>query len=78
MGQCIPIGSGIICLVETDFNCPNCEYRYEAKDYETRLFNSKRGVIYKTCKGCGRKMGITTDIQGDVRVWLKENETKLK
>lgn len=76
MGQSIRTPNGILTIVEVDFSCPNCEYLHSEKDYYNRLYNSKHGVIYKRCKGCKTKLGITTDIRGDVRVWLKENENK--
>jgi len=78
MSKCIRVqigeSSGILCMSETDFKCPKCGCPYHEEDYYSQLYKSKRGLIYKSCKGCKTKLGITTDIRGDVRVWLKEEE----
>jgi len=76
MSYCRRIGGAIVTFVEVDFNCPKCNYGYTEKDYSEGLYNSKRGLIYKSCKGCKTKLGITTDMLGDVHVWLKEDEKK--
>jgi NAD-dependent SIR2 family protein deacetylase len=76
MSYCIPIKNGILTMVDVDFKCPNCEHEYEEKDWYPQIEKSKTGLIYKKCKGCGKKLGITTDMKGDVQVWLKENEQK--
>ncbi len=64
-------------LIETEFNCPKCQCLHEEQDYMNRLSKSK-GMIYKSCKGCKNKIGITTDIKGNVKVWLKEDESKYR
>ena len=64
-------------MVDVDFKCPKCECPHSEEDYYDRLYKSKHGLIYKQCKGCKTKLGITTDIRGDVRVWLKEDEREL-
>jgi len=74
---CIPIKDGIICTCKTDFECPRCGYEYQESDYMQRLENSHNGFIYKTCKGCKEKLGISSNIRGDVVVWLKSEETKI-
>ena len=80
MSRCIPfkIGDshGIMCMVETDFKCPKCECPHTEKDYYDRLSKSKKGLIYKQCKDCKTKLGITTDMKGDIRVWLKEEKSQ--
>jgi len=76
MSKCIPIKDGIICLCKTDFECPLCGYKYTEDDYYKRLYHSKHGFIYKTCKGCKTKLGISSNIIGDVVVWLKSEESK--
>lgn len=80
MGKCIEIGIGesfgYLCVVETEFKCPKCECPHTEDDYYRQLSKSKRGLIYKKCKGCGTKLGITSDIRGDIRVWLKEEDHK--
>ena len=74
MSQTIRIPNGLITLVETDFNCPKCTCIHEEEDYYDRLYRSKHGFIYKSCKGCKAKLGISSNIRGDVVVWLKEDE----
>lgn len=76
MSQSIRIPNGIITFVSVDFNCPKCDCPHSENDYYAQLYKSKRHFIYKQCKGCKTKLGITTDIRGDVRVWLKEDEIK--
>lgn len=61
--------------IKTAFKCPKCECPHVENDYYNALSKSK-GLIYKACKGCKTKLGITTDIKGVV-VWLKENECKI-
>lgn len=70
------IGNAIVTFADTDFNCPKCSCPHKEKDYYTRLYNSKTGVIYKSCKECKTKLGISSNIKGDVVVWLKEDEKK--
>lgn len=77
MGYSLVVGgNAIISMSESDFKCPKCECPHSEEDYYGRLYKSKSGLIYKSCKGCKTKLGITSDIRGDVRVWLKENELK--
>jgi hypothetical protein len=77
MTYLIRIPNGIITMADADFNCPKCECEHTEDDYYARLNKSKRGLIYKQCKGCKTKLGITADMRGDVRVWLKEDEKKI-
>lgn len=76
MGYAIKVQNGIVCMATVNFSCPGCGYDYTDEDYEKQLLKSKRGLVYKRCKGCGEKIGITTDITGDVAVWLKKDEQK--
>lgn len=76
MGYSVKIPNGILSMVEVDFKCPHCEYGYGSEWYADRLYKSVRGLIYKSCKICKNKLGITTDIRGDVVVWLKKEEKK--
>ena len=69
---------GILCTPKTNFKCPKCDYSYTAADYYSRLEKSKTGLIYRHCKGCKVVLGITTDIRGDVRTWLKSEERNYK
>lgn len=74
MSSTVYVKNGIISLVDVDFKCPKCECPHSEEDYYDRLCKSKHGLIYNRCKGCKTKLGITTNIKGDVRVWLKEDE----
>lgn len=74
MARTIRIPSGFISIVDVDFKCPKCKCQHFEEDYYNRLHKSKNGLIYKSCKGCKTKLGITTDMRGDVHVWLKEYE----
>ena len=74
MSKTIFFGGALITLCDTDFECPACTCLHFEKDYYTRLYNSEKGLIYKSCKGCKAKLGITYDIKGDVVVWLKSEE----
>lgn len=74
MSYSVKIPNGIITFVESDFNCPKCECPHTEDDYYQKLYNSKHGLIYKNCKGCKTKLGIISNIKGDVVVWLKEEE----
>lgn len=78
MGQTIFLPGMILSLVDIAFKCPKCECPHSEDDYYDRICKSKHGLIYKQCKGCKSKLGITTDIRGDVVVWLKENEPKYR
>jgi len=55
MGYSVRIPNGIISMVYVDFKCPKCECPHSEKDYYDRLYKSKRGLIYKQCKGCKAK-----------------------
>lgn len=77
MAESIKIPNGIISVVKSDFKCPKCECPHSEEDYYDNLCNSKHGLIYKKCKGCKTKLGITTHINGDVCAWLKEDESNL-
>ena len=78
MGYSVKIPNGILSISVAHFNCPKCNYLYLEKDYYNALAKSKSFLIYKTCKNCKNKIGITTSITGDVVVWLKKNEIKVK
>jgi uncharacterized C2H2 Zn-finger protein len=81
MSKCISYQNGpnvgIICLVDTDFKCPACGIGYKESEYYNQLNKSKRGFIYKRCKQCATRIGISTDFKGDVQVWLKSDENDL-
>lgn len=71
MGYSVVIPNGILSLVDTDFNCPKCSAKYTEDFYYKALNKSKKTYIYKKCLVCSAKMGISSDIKGDVVVWLK-------
>jgi len=77
MSNCksIQIGDshGIICLCKTDFNCPKCGCLHTEDDYYNQLDKSKHGLIYKKCKGCKTKLGISSDYKSNVVVWGRED-----
>jgi hypothetical protein len=77
MGYSIRTPNGIISMVDVNFKCPKCECLHYEGDYYDKLYNSKNGLIYKQCKVCKSKLGISTDIRGDVHVWLKKDERKV-
>lgn len=76
MSQVIKVPGGLITLVDTDFKCPRCTKLHHEDDWYPRVNKSKHGVIYMRCKGCKVSLGVTTDIKGDVVVWLKSEESK--
>lgn len=76
MAKTIRIPDGFITLVDVDFRCPSCNQEHNEDDYYKKLSESSNGHIYKKCKGCKETIGITTDMKGDVKVWLKSQEDK--
>lgn len=66
---------GSLSLCETNFDCPICTCSHSEEDWYSKYSKSKIGYIYISCKGCKRKIGVSTDITGDVKVWDKEEET---
>ncbi len=74
MAKTIQYGPALITVVKLDFECPKCTYLHTEKDYYKQYANSKKGFIYKKCKGCKTKLGISFDMHCDVVVWLKEDE----
>lgn len=74
MGKTVAIPNGFLSLVDTDFKCPTCGYQYNIDDYYERLDKSKYFLIYFKCKGCKDKLGLTTDMRGDAKCWLKSEE----
>ncbi len=76
MSKTFKIPDGFITLVETSFNCPICECPHTENDWYDSYNKAKTIVIYKKCKGCRKKLGITIDMTGDVVVWNKATETK--
>jgi len=60
------------------FECPKCKCEHSGEDYDAKLQKSKKSFIYIKCKGCKTKIGVTTDMMGDVQIWLKDEEYKDK
>jgi len=77
MSRTIKIPNGLLTICDADFKCPKCECPHTEADYYDILYKSEKGLIYKNCKGCKTKIGITTDMRGDVQVWLKEDESTI-
>ena len=74
MSETIRMAGAIITLVKVDFDCPKCKTRHFEQDYYDKMHKSKNGLIYRSCKNCKDKLGITTNMMGDVVVWLKSEE----
>ena len=58
----------ILCCGNTEFVCPICKRPDDGDDFANALSKSKRGFIYRNCKGCNRKLFITSDMCGDLVV----------
>jgi hypothetical protein len=76
MSYTVKIPNGLITFCNADFKCPVCECPHTEDDYYKTIQKSKHGLIYKQCKGCKTKLGITYDMRGDVVVWEKSTEIK--
>ena len=74
MGYGINSNGFHLSMCHTDFKCPKCTCHHDADDYQDKLQKSKKGYIYKKCKGCKTTLGITYNVIGDVVAWLKEEE----
>lgn len=57
-----------------DFDCPICTCHHDVKDWEDKMWNSKKGIIKIKCKGCKRWIGLTQNHLGDVCVWEHNKE----
>ena len=76
MSRTIRIPNGIVTLIEVDFKCPKCEHEHNQQDWYNKLYKSNKHYIYMNCKGCKTRLGVTTNIKGDVVAWLKDDENK--
>lgn len=76
MSKTIFFGGALVTIAETDFICPACTCPHTESDYYDQLYKSKKGLIYKACKGCKTKLGITYAMNGDTVVWIKSEEKK--
>lgn len=74
MGKTIIINGAIITLAKTDIQCPECKTIYFEDFFYKQMMKSSSGLIYKKCKQCNEKIGITTNMMGDSVCWLKKNE----
>lgn len=74
MSKSIIINGAIITLAKTEIDCPNCKKVYNEDFYYNQLQKSDKGFIYKYCKGCNEKIGISLNIMGDSVCWLKKDE----
>ncbi len=74
MPYTVIVPKGIVTLNYVDFKCPKCECPHEEDDYYKKLYKSKNCLIYIKCKECKTKLGVTCDILGDVKVWIKAEE----
>lgn len=70
----VRIKDGFLTIADTDAFCPNCKNKiqYRKKD----LTDYDDTYVYKICKGCRKKVGISTDYMGDIVTWLKTEERK--
>lgn len=76
MGSVILMAGALIDLCDVDFKCPRCEKPHTEKDWYPKFEKSKHGMIHMRCKGCKVWLGVSTDMKGDVVVWLKSEERK--
>lgn len=70
---------GYLRMNDVNFKCPKCGHQHIESDYEKKLEKSDYDYIYINCKNkqCGVKIGVTTDMRGDVVYWLKSEEKEL-
>jgi transcription elongation factor Elf1 len=61
-------------LIQTDFNCPQCNEHHKEKDYIQKWLNGN-GLIYLNCKKCKESIGLNMPIGTKVNVWLKKDES---
>lgn len=78
MSYTVRMNHAIITMTEVDFNCPKCGCSYREDDWYKKYEKSSYGVIYFKCrnKDCKELLGVTTNIKGDVVVWLKSEENE--
>lgn len=74
MAKRIRVQNGTASLVETAFKCPTCECLHTEEHYYKRLERAAKCFVYIRCKGCRQVIGVTSDIRGDVQVWMKKDE----
>lgn len=74
MSKAIIFNRGIVTVCETSFLCPICGCPHEEADWYPKMEKKNLPVIYIKCKGCKRKIGVSSNITGDVVVWEKATE----
>ena len=68
---CIPVKNGILCIVDTYYNCPYCcKAIYDYRDMRlNRINNNKSGYTKVKCVKCGKKFNLSYNIKGDFVTW---------
>ena len=66
MSHCVSIPGGVLCISDTEVECPHCKVTFDATMYEKRLEKSKRGHLRVHCPHCRRKVGLAVDMTGDL------------
>lgn len=64
MGKSIIIPNGILSLVESKAQCPECERHIPFYEIEEKWINQDNSFMKFKCK-CNRTIGITTDMKSD-------------
>lgn len=62
-----------ISTFRSDWTCPHCSFEHEAKDWEDRVREARKGW-YVPCKGCKRTVRLFFTITGDVVVLSRPNQ----
>lgn len=65
----LKVPNGIVHLNESKASCPNCGAHVPMSESDEALQKSKNGFAEIICKGCFRKIGITSDMMGDTRAY---------
>lgn len=68
MAYALKVPGGLLSMYETAFVCPICERPDDGVEFSEALHKSKRGYVYKKCKGCKRKLFVCCHINGDLFV----------
>lgn len=74
MTRLVFVPHGMITIPEVDFTCPECGHSYGEQDWYKKLDKAPTAHIYIICKGCKKKIGVSTDFKGDVQIWMKHTE----
>jgi len=60
----IPIHNGTLTLVESKAYCPHCKAHLSFEQIEKRFARQDKSYIRMKC-GCGKFIGVTSNIMGD-------------